>query len=122
MKGQICSITIYSEEEYSKENMGEAIILKDKIEGDAQNTITCIDAKEIEEMSVYSGDFKENMIIKGLDFSKLTIGNRIKLGEYSVLEVAEITKEKYKDFKIDKVFLKVIRGGKIRIEDPIEIL
>ena len=122
MKGKICSITIYSKESKEIENIKEAIILKDQIEGDEQGSIICINENEIKGTSINSGDLAENMIIDGLDFSTLKDGIRMKFGEYAVLEVLQIIKEKYKDSQINKVFLKVIRGGKIRTKDPIEIL
>lgn len=78
------------------------------------------------------GDFAENLLTKGIDLKSLPIGTRMKAGE-AELEITQIGKECHTDCEIrritgkcvmptDGVFAKVLRGGRISVNDNIGII
>lgn len=79
-----------------------------------------------------SGKFAENITTEGITLYTLPIGTRLKIGE-SIQEVTKIGKECHFGCEIAKqvgacimpkegIFTKVIKGGKIKAGDSIEIL
>ncbi len=77
------------------------------------------------------GSFGENLIVEGLDFSKLLVGERV-LGENFEMEITQIGKECHTRCKIydmvgdcimpkEGLFAKVIKGGEIKKDDIINI-
>ena len=77
------------------------------------------------------GSFGENLIVEGLDFSKLLVGERV-LGENFEREITQIGKECHTRCKIydmvgdcimpkEGLFAKVIKGGEIKKDDIINI-
>ena len=82
--------------------------------------------------NVTDGEFGENLIISGLDFSQLTPGRRVQIGK-AVLEITQIGKECHSDCEIKKrvgmcimplkgVFARVLSGGTIRTGDRADII
>lgn len=82
--------------------------------------------------NVTDGEFGENLIISGLDFSQLTPGRRVQIGS-AVLEITQIGKECHNDCEIKKrvgmcimplkgVFARVLSGGTIRTGDRADII
>ena len=78
------------------------------------------------------GAFAENINTRGVDLKRLPVGTRLRLGE-TVVEVTQIGKECHSDCEIKKVtgtcvmptegiFAVVVREGRVRKGDPIEIL
>jgi len=83
-------------------------------------------------LELESGDFAENLTTEGIDLVSLPPGTRMSIGKGVILEVTQIGKECHAGCAIfrevgkcvmpkEGVFAKVIRGGAIRVEDPIEI-
>lgn len=78
------------------------------------------------------GDFAENILIDGLDFSYLSIGSRISFGTSVVLEITQIGKEDHpsivsRTFGIsllpsEGLFCKVLSSGIIKKGDIVEII
>ncbi|MBU3182710.1 MOSC domain-containing protein [Clostridium psychrophilum] len=83
-------------------------------------------------MNVGPGDFAENILIDALDLSSLIVGSKIKLATNAILEITQIGKEDHpsivsRTFGISLLpsgglFCKVIKGGKIRKGDSVEII
>ena len=82
--------------------------------------------------NVTDGEFGENLIISGLDFSQLTPGRRVQIGS-AVLEITQIGKECHNDCEIKKrvgmcimplkgVFARVLSGGTIRPGDRADVI
>ena len=78
------------------------------------------------------GAFAENINTRGIDLKRLPVGTRLRLGE-TVVEVTQIGKQCHSDCEIKKVtgtcvmptegiFAVVVREGRVRKGDPIEIL
>jgi len=79
------------------------------------------------------GDFAENLTTEGQDFVSMPVGTRINLGEEVILEITQIGKECHVGCAIyrqigkcimpkEGVFAKVIKGGLVKVSDPIRIL
>ena len=78
------------------------------------------------------GAFAENINTRGVDLKRLPVGTRLRLGE-TVVEVTQIGKQCHSGCEIKKVtgacvmptegiFAVVVREGRVRKGDPIEIL
>ena len=94
--------------------------------------IESIDKMRALGLKVGPGDFAENLTTEGVDLLHLPIGTRIAVGKEIILGVTQIGKECHAGCAIfrqvgkcimpkEGVFAKVIRGGRVRIEDPIKI-
>jgi len=84
-------------------------------------------------LEVSPGDFAENITTKGLDFDKLSVGDRIALGKSVILEIVQIGKECHNECAIGQVtgecimprqgvFARPLKGGILREGDSIRIL
>jgi molybdenum cofactor synthesis domain-containing protein len=78
------------------------------------------------------GDFGENILAEGIDFSSLPVGTQLKIGD-ALLEISQIGKECHTHCAIyqrvndcimprEGVFARVITGGKIQEGDTITVL
>ena len=78
------------------------------------------------------GAFAENINTRGVDLKRLPVGTRLRLGE-TVVEVTQIGKQCHSGCEIKKatgacvmptegIFAVVVREGRVRKGDPIEIL
>ncbi|MCL0096936.1 MOSC domain-containing protein [Dehalococcoidia bacterium] len=76
------------------------------------------------------GDFAENLTTEGIDLVSLAPGTRITIGDEVVLEISQIGKECHTGCAIFKqvgkcimpregVFARVIRGGLVKVDDPV---
>lgn len=92
-----------------------------------------IESAQSQGLTVTFGDFAENIATIGIDWKNLPVGTRVKLGDKALVEVTQIGKECHKKCAIyyqagdcimprEGVFAKVLHGGDIRLEDPVEIL
>jgi MOSC domain-containing protein YiiM len=83
-------------------------------------------------LKVGPGDFAENLTTKGVDFLSLPKGKRIFIGKGIILEVTQIGKECPAPCAIfrklgecimprEGVFARVIRGGRVRAGDRLEV-
>ena len=106
--------------------------------GDWHRQVSFLSEESIEKareqgLTVTFGDFAENIATKGIDWKTLPVGTRVRLGETALVEVTQIGKECIKKCAIfyqagdcimprEGVFAKVLRGGEIRIDDPVVIV
>ena len=112
------------------------------LEGDAHagkwhRQVSLLELKKIEDFiaqggNVKFGDFGENIVIEDIVIDKLEIGQRISIGD-TVLEVTQIGKQCHTKCEIfhrvgkcimpiHGVFAKVIKGGKIKINDIANVI
>lgn len=95
----------------------------------AKESIDKIRAKGLD---VYDGDFAENLTIEGIDLPALPVGTRLKVGGKVLLEVSQIGKVCHNRCNIfytvgdcvmpkEGIFAKVLIGGEIKVNDPIEM-
>jgi MOSC domain-containing protein YiiM len=143
-KGQIKAISISKKKGTKKTNVPEADLKVDfGIDGDAHagnwhRQISLLAIESIDKMiakgaNVSPGDFAENITTEGIEVSKLPIGCKLKVAESIELEVTQIGKECHSRCEIfqqvgdcimprEGIFAKVIKAGKIKVGDTIEVL
>lgn len=84
-------------------------------------------------LDVDFGAFAENIATQGVDWKKIPVGTKVRLGDSVLLEITQIGKECKKKCAIfyqagdcimprEGTFARVIEGGSIRVGDPIELL
>jgi MOSC domain-containing protein YiiM len=144
MNGSIYSISISPERGQLKKEVSEANLVEnygienDGHAGDWGRQVTCLSLQSVlqsnntNNLNMGPGDFAENLLIDGLDLSGLHVGSRLRLGGDVILEVTQIGKEDHpsivsKTFGVsllpsEGLFCRVIKGGKIRKGDPVEIV
>ncbi|MBF0119550.1 MAG: MOSC domain-containing protein [Desulfobacterales bacterium] len=138
---KIISIATSKKKGTKKIPVQSANVLKDYgIEGDAHSgnwhrQISFLSSEKIEEaksrgLNVSFGDFAENIATLGIDWSKIEIGTRFKLGDSVIVEITQIGKECHNKCAIyymagdcimprEGIFAKVIEGGNIYCGDEI---
>jgi len=78
------------------------------------------------------GDFAENLTTEGIELMILPVGTRLTVGKEVILEISQIGKECHVGCAIFKqvgkcimpkegVFARVIKGGKVKAGDAIEV-
>jgi MOSC domain-containing protein YiiM len=103
--------------------------------GDWHRQVSFLAAESIEEagrrgLDVTFGDFAENIATRGLDWGLVPVGTRLRLGRDALVEVTQIGKECHRPCAIyhragdcimprEGVFARVLRGGDIRVGDPV---
>lgn len=113
------------------------------LEGDAHGgnwhrQVSLLEYKKIEDFNkaggnVKFGDFGENFVIEGIEVDKLPIGTKLKIGEEAIVEITQIGKKCHNECEIfhrvgkcimpiHGVFSKVIKPGKVKVDDEVEIV
>jgi MOSC domain-containing protein YiiM len=140
-KGRIYSISISPKRGQLKKEVLEANIIEnygienDGHGGEWERQITCLNYSSVKKvnkeknLNIRPGDFAENILIEGLDFSDFSVGDRFKLGPSVILEITQIGKEDHpsivsRTFGVsllpsEGLFCKVIKGGKIKKGDSV---
>jgi len=138
---RIRSIAVSRKKGTRKECVEEARLVRDHgVEGDAHAgpwhrqvsflAVESIAKAQAAGLTVGFGDFAENIATEGIDWPKVPIGTRFRIGESALVEVTQIGKECHKKCAIyyqagdcimprEGVFAKVLEGGAIRLDDPI---
>jgi MOSC domain-containing protein YiiM len=117
-----------------RENFG---IVDDAHAGEWHRQLSLLAIESIQKMKdkgldVDTGDFAENITTEGIDLPSLPIGTRLTIGD-TLHEVTQIGKECHTRCAIyhqagdcvmprEGIFVKVLKGGKIRKDDKIEVL
>lgn len=142
--GIIYAISISPERRQLKKEVSEALILINHgIKNDGHGSdwscqITCLNWASVlksnkeNNMEMGPGDFSENILIAGLNFSNLLVGSQFRLGESVVLEVAQIGEKDHpsvvtQTFGVnllpsEGLFCKVIKSGTIKKGDLVEMI
>lgn len=141
--GKILAICISEKKGVQKEPVDSAVLIEDwGIEKDAHGgrwhrQVSLLSFEKIEEFrakgaEVDFGAFGENLVVEGFDLRQIPVGTRFQIGE-AVLELTQIGKECHSHCAIfhavgdcimprEGVFTQVIKGGKIKTGDTIEML
>jgi TatD DNase family protein len=126
-----------------KKNVGRARLVENHgLEGDAHagdwpRQVSLLDHDRVRAFrekgaEVEDGDFGENLVVRGLDFTSLPVGTRLKCGE-ALLETTQIGKECHSPCRIHQrmgdclmpregVFARVLRGGLIGVGDDLTVI
>lgn len=143
-KGSVRAISTSEKRGQLKKEVPEATLVRDHgIEKDGHagpwnRQVTCLDwasviaANREHGIEAGPGDFAENILIEGIDLSRLGVGGRLRLGEKAVLEVSQVGKEDHPSvvsrtlgvslLPREGLFCRVIEGGVVRKSDPVEVL
>ncbi len=144
MTGRVVSINISDRKGVRKTPVKEALLKTGYgMEGDAHASsewhrqVSLLALESIRKMQqmgldVKPGDFAENVTTEGIDLLSLPVGTRMAIGEDTELEVSQIGKEcrarcaiyyQAGDCVMPKegIFVRVLRGGKVREGDIITI-
>jgi len=144
MKAKIVSINISDRKGVRKKPVNEAVIRENYgIEEDAHASekwhrqVSLLALESIEKMrkmglEVGPGDFAENITTEGVDLPSLPIGTRMSIGSEVEAEVSQIGKVCHSRCAIyhqcgdcvmpkEGIFIKILKGGRIRVGDEIRI-
>lgn len=144
MEGKIVAVCISKKKGEKKKNIKEGLLRKNYgIVGDAHaenwhRQVSLLSAESINKMkemglNVKPGDFAENLTVANLSFKNLSIGAKLKINNKVLLEVTQIGKKCNNPCAIyykvgtcimpkEGIFAKVIKGGKIKAGDKIEVI
>lgn len=141
---KIESIAVSRKKGTRKTRIEETELVADHgIEGDAHagpwhRQVSFLSSESIQKarekgLDVSFGDFAENIATSGIDWQKIPIGTRLRVGESALVEITQIGKECHNRCAIyymagdcimprEGIFARVLEGGKIRCGDAIAIL
>jgi len=143
MKGKVISVNVSSKKGVRKKPVPEISLRTNYgIEGDAHASsewhrqVSLLAIESIKKMqalglNVKPGDFAENITTEGINLPELPLGTRMTIGEIE-LEVSQIGKECHTRCAIyyqagdcvmpkEGIFVKVLKGGKIKEGDNIVV-
>lgn len=140
--GEVIAVCTSPAKGTQKTNVGEGLFIEDfGIQGDAHagkwhRQVSLLSYDKIEEFrsrgaDVENGAFGENLVVRGIDFSSLPVGTRLRCNDV-VLEMTQIGKECHHGCAIfqkmgdcimprEGVFAKVIHGGRIKAGDEMKV-
>lgn len=106
--------------------------------GEWHRQVTCLDFASVQKanrehsLNVGPGAFAENLLVEGLDFTKISVGDQLKFGQEMILEVSQIGKEDHPSvvtrtlgvtlLPYEGLFCRVVSGGEIKSGDRVEVL
>lgn len=143
MNGKVVAVCTSKHKGERKNNIGSAKFLTGLgLDGDAHAgfehrqvsllALESIDKMREKGLDVHPGDFAENLTIKGLELTALSVGSRLKVGDV-LLEVSQIGKECHRHCAIyyqagdcvmpkEGIFAIVLSDGQITVGDTIKVL
>ncbi len=143
MGGRIVAVCTSEKKGMRKKNIGEGILKPDHgLEGDAHagdwhRQVSLLALESIEKMrakglDVNPGDFAENLTTEGLVLVDLPVGTKLRIGSKALGEVTQIGKVCHDRCAIyyqagdcvmprEGIFIKVLRGGPVKVGDTVEL-
>jgi MOSC domain-containing protein YiiM len=144
IKGKIKAISVSAQKGTQKTNVPEAEvkagfgIVGDAHAGKWHRQVSLLALESIEKMiargaAVSPGNFAENITTEGIDFTRLSLGSRLRLGDSVELEITQFGKECHDHCEIfrqvgdcimprEGIFAKVTTAGRIHVGDFVEVL
>ncbi len=142
--GFLYSVSVNPERGQLKKEVSEANVISDfGIEGDGHGgdwgrQITCLSLTSVLKankdhlLNAGPGDFAENLLIDGINFSAAKAGSKLYVSDGVILQVTQIGKEDHpsivsKTFGVsllpsEGLFCRVISGGVIKKGDPVVLV
>jgi MOSC domain-containing protein YiiM len=145
MAGKVVAVCRSEKTGTPKEPCGEGLFLADYgMENDAHaapgiaRQVSLLAEVSIDKMrglglELKPGDFAENLTVAGMELCTLPVGTKLRVGREALLQISQIGKACHKGCAIfqavgacvmprEGVFARVLREGRIRTGDSIEIL
>ncbi|HJY64034.1 MAG TPA: MOSC domain-containing protein [Ignavibacteria bacterium] len=144
MAGKIHAISISKRKGIPKSNIDSAnLIYEHGIENDVHAgkwhrqvsllAVESIDKMRVKLPNLRAGAFAENITTEGINLSKLTVGDKIKIGDSAELEITQLGKVCHDKCAIffrvgdcvmptEGIFARVVKSGSIKINDNIAAL
>ncbi|HGE70488.1 TPA: MOSC domain-containing protein [Candidatus Poribacteria bacterium] len=144
MEAYVLAVSISEKKGVKKENIPEGLLIEnfglkdDAHAGNWHRQVSLLAIESIEKirekgLDVGPGDFAENITTVGIDLVNLPIGTKLKIGDSALVEVTQIGKECHDRCAIyrqtgdcvmprEGIFVKVLKGGKVKKNDPIVII
>lgn len=141
--GKVIAVCISEKRGTQKKNINEANFIKnfgienDAHAGDWHRQVSLLSYEKIDEFNkrganVIDGAFGENIVVEGIELTKLPIGTILKCNDV-ILEMTQIGKECHNHCEIYKkmgdcimprngVFAKVISSGRIKCGDEMKVV
>jgi len=141
--GKVSAVCVSERKGTQKKDVGQAVLIEDHgFENDAHagkwhRQVSLLSYDKIKVFKergaqVKDGDFGENLVVEGIDFSSLPVGTLFSCNDV-VLELTQIGKECHHGCQIyqkmgdcimprEGVFAKVIKGGKISVGDELNVI
>lgn len=141
--GKVIAVCISEKRGTQKKNINHADFIEDYgIKGDAHagnwhRQVSLLSFEKAEEFKkngadIQEGAFGENLLVSGIDFASLNIGDTLKCNDV-ILNITQIGKECHNECEIFKkmgrcimptngVFARVVKGGTINIGDDMYLL
>jgi MOSC domain-containing protein YiiM len=139
---KIVSIAVSKKKGTRKVPVEEAVLVENHgIEGDAHSgtwhrQVSFLASESIKMaqsrgLDVHFGDFAENIATQGIDWQRVPVGTRLKIGDCALVEVTQIGKACHNKCAIyhmagdcimpkEGIFARVLQGGIIRCGDQIQ--
>jgi MOSC domain-containing protein YiiM len=144
-KGRITAISISKSRGIPKSNIQSAVLILNRgIDGDihadgSHRQISLLPMESINKMKestpikLRPGIFAENLTTEFIDYKRIGIGTKLKIGKESIIEVTQIGKECHNRCAIyesagncimpdEGVFARVVTGGEINVNDEIGVI
>ena len=144
LKGKILAVCCGKVKKEKKIPMKEGLIIKDwGLKGDAHagkyhKQISLLGLDSMNKMlyqgvAINFGELYENLDVEGIILYQLSLGTKLKIGKDILLEITQIGKKESYFLEIDGkkissimtkegVFARVLKGGKVKKGDEIEVL
>ena len=142
--GKIVAICISEKKGVQKKDIKRCKLIENHgLEGDAhagswhrQISLLSKEARLVMEnkgAKLNDGDFGENLLTEGVDFTNIKVGNKLRLGKDALVRITQIGKECHDKCNIyyqvgdcimprEGIFAEVLKGGEIKIDDDIEFI
>lgn len=143
MQGEVMAVCVSKAKGNKKENVKTAVFKEgfgiiDDAHAGSTRQVSLLAEESIERMKAKGlkldyGDFGENIVIRGIDIKKLPVTAKISLGVDVILEITKIGKVCLSRCAIyyktgdcimpsEGIFAKVIKGGRVKTGDGVEVI
>lgn len=142
MKGKVRAVSVSKKKGQRKENVLLVNLKEDfgilgDVHAGSDRQVSLLAIESIEKMrrkglEVNPGDFAENITTESIDLLKLSIGDKVSIGDTVIVEISQIGKECHSRCNIyytagdcvmpkEGIFARILKGGTITAGDKVEV-
>lgn len=143
MKGKVRAVSVSKKKGQRKENVLLVNLKEDfgilgDVHAGSDRQVSLLAIESIEKMrrkglEVNPGDFAENITTESIDLLKLSIGDKVSIGDTVIVEISQIGKECHSRCNIyytagdcvmpkEGIFARILKGGTITAGDKVEVV